>query len=197
MSAAKLALRQTVYLLGEHLDMILAASEDLRSVRAAPRMRDARRIMDTHVCLQQFVEDVYIYELSAISRTQRAREHARSAVRLDKRLATLGGLFVAGTAPLADAVSEMADLHGLAFDTGGDPVRYLRSRGVIEEDVGAIQDPSQLRITDEFRIAGVIELGPLTDLCATFLDTLETHFELFPEEEKPAATVTRISESIA
>ena len=181
------SLKQTAYLLGEHLDMILAAAEDLKAVRATPRPTDPRRLtLDPRLCLQQYVEDLYVCELSAISRAQRAREHTRAAVRQDKRLAMLGGLFVAGTAALSDAVAEMADLHGLAFETGGDPLRYLVSRGVIEQDAGLPEDISSLQAGDTFRIAGVIELGPLCDLCATFLDTLDRHFDVFPETDAQA-----------
>ncbi len=173
-------LRQTIYLLGEHLDMILAAGEDLKRVVPEWRPVSTRRAADPRICLKQFAARVHTYECAAIARIERAREHTRRAVRLDKRLAMLGGLFVAGTAALSDAVAAMADSQGRAFDTGSDPISYLTSRGIVDPEAGLPADLSTLTVTDDFRIAGVIELGPLMDLSATFLDTLDLHFDVFP-----------------
>jgi hypothetical protein len=170
-----------VFLLAEHLDTILAATEDLRACKPPQALTNPQRVAPIRFSLQDFVSTLQRYEMTAIVRIERARELTRALVRKDNRFAMLGGLFVGGTAPLDEAVKRMIDKTGNAFDSGGDPVAYLRERGVVEPDIGHIADPSGLQITEDFRLAGSIELGPLSDLVATFLDTIELHYDLFPE----------------
>ena len=47
--------------------------------------------------------------------------------------------------------------------------------------MGCLSFIRDIEIRDDFLLAGQIELGPFLDMCATFLDTLEEHFALFPE----------------
>ncbi|MFT5510274.1 MAG: hypothetical protein ACI89J_003367, partial [Hyphomicrobiaceae bacterium] len=76
------------------------------------------------------------------------------------------------------------------FTTGADPIGYLRSRGLIDEEAGSLAAEATLSVSDDFRIAGHIEIGPLVDLVVTFLNTIELHFDLFPELSE-ADDVTR------
>ena len=171
-----------VFLLAEHLDMILAAVEDLRA--CAPRLIPAepQRVGSAaRLSLHDFVDDLKRFEMAAIVRVGRARILTRELVRRDRRFAMLGGLFVGGTAALDEAVTRMADAAGNDFAAGGDPISYLRSRGVIDEDAGVFSSTSDPQIEDTFRLAGDIEIGPLADLVSTFLNTIELHFDLFPD----------------
>ena len=186
MTATPAPSNHPVFLLAEHLDMILAAVEDLSACRPIVLPPEPQRVGSLpRVSLKQFAFELQSYELAAIGHVGRARELARQMVRLDKRFAMLGGLFVGGTAALDEAVQRMADTTGNAFLSGGDPIGYLRSRGVIGDDAGGIELGSEPEVGDDFRIAGEIEIGPLSELVGTFLNTIELHFDLFPELSDP------------
>lgn len=171
-----------VFLLAEHLDMILAAIEDMQACRpslnpASPHLLGG----EPRISLVDFVGELKRFEMAAIVRLGRARILTRELVRRDSRFAMLGGLFVAGTAAFDEAVNRMTDVPGSAFASGGDPIGYLRSRGVIGEEAGGPATEAELLIDDTFRLAGEIEVGPLSDLVSTFLNTIELHFDLFPD----------------
>lgn len=187
MTATPAPSNHPVFLLAEHLDTILAAIEDLEACR--PQLAAVRDPLSAsgaqHVSLSDFVAGLKRFEATAIMRIARARELTRALVRRDKRFAMLGGLFVAGTAALDEAVQRMRDEAANKFDGGADPMGFLRSRGVIDVDAGGVIDPLGLRVTDEFRLAGEIEIGPLIDLVSTFLNTIELHFDLFPDLSEP------------
>ncbi len=170
-----------VYLLADHLDGALAAGEDLmvrgHDWRALAETRD----IDAEAVLAQreIAEDVRGFELMLIARTLKAREHARALAGMDARFAAVANLFVSGTAILLDAVEECGDARGDDFETGDGLTAYIRGRGLIAPDAAAVRQPSELTIDDNFMVAKRIPLGPLLDMAATFLDTLDTQYELF------------------
>jgi len=186
MTATPAPSNHPVFLLAEHLDMILAAIEDLSACKPIILPPEPQRVGSApRVSLKQFAFELQSFELAAIAHVGRARELTRQMVRLDKRFAMLGGLFVGGTAALDEAVQRMSDTTGNAFLSGGDPIGYLRARGVIDAEAGGLEPDAELEIGDNFRIAGEIEIGPLADLIGTFLNTIELHFDLFPELSEP------------
>ncbi|HEX5958080.1 MAG TPA: hypothetical protein VFY92_05415, partial [Hyphomicrobiaceae bacterium] len=65
------------------------------------------------------------------------------------------------------------------FQTGHETVAYLRSRGVVAPDAAGPIDLDQLAVTPQFLIARQIELGPLMDLAATFLDALDLVHDIY------------------
>jgi len=175
-----------VFLLAEHLDMILASIEDLQACRPSLLPSQPQRVSARpQVSLTRYVDALKRHEMAAIVRVSRARELTRDLVRRDSRFATLGGLFVGGTAALDDAVREMIDKTGNAFASGGDPIGYLRGRGIIDEEAGGVSPDQSLSVTDTYRLAGSIEIGPLVELVDTFLNTIELHFDLFPDLSEP------------
>ncbi len=187
MTVQPVPLDSPVALLAEHLDMILAAAEDLAACRVTAASPGGRRLDSEEISLRSFVRDLKRYEFAAILRVQRARELTRKMVGDDKRFAMLGGLFVSGTAALDEAVREVIDRTAGDFENGRDALAYLRSRGIISDEEGSITGPvGELSASDGFLIAGVIELGPLADLVATFLDTLERHYDIFAENPRLA-----------
>src|SRR6056297_2606000 len=166
-----------VFLLAEHLDSVLAAIEDLEATRPGEQPADPLTPLSRpRLSVRRFVTELAHHEGSAIVRLGRARRLTRELVRRDRRFAMLGGLFVSGTAALEDAVPKMLDTTGVAFATGGDPIAFLSSRGVIAPDQGTVALSRHLAIGDDFRIAGEIEVGPLKELISTFLNTIELHF---------------------
>ena len=55
----------------------------------------------------------------------------------------------------------------------------MRSRGLIAQDAAALSDTAPLVAGEDFLVVRRIPLGPLLDLIATFLDTLEAEYDLF------------------
>lgn len=179
-----------VFLLAEHLDMTLAAVEDLQACQPTFIASNAQRVgAPAQLSTSRYVNDLRQHEMAAIVHVARARELTRELVRRDSRFATLGGLFVGGTAALDEAVARIIDKTGNDFATGGDPIGYLRTRGMIDEEAGGLAPDQPLAVSDEFRLAGSIEIGPLVELVDTFLNTIELHFDLFPDLSEPEEVI--------
>ena len=190
MTAVPAPSNHPVFLLAEHLDLTLAAIEDLQGYQPVAAECHPQRVATAQdLSVMRFVQEVRRHEMAALVHIGRARDLTRKLVRRDSRFASLGGLFVGGTAALDEAVSRMVDKVGNDFSTGGDPIGYLRSRGVIGDDAGGLSEDRQLAVTDEFRLAGSIETGPLVELVDTFLNTIELHFDLFPDLSEPAENI--------
>jgi hypothetical protein len=172
----------SVYLLAEHLDAALAAGEDLTSVLyiwPGPPPREPARIAELRAGQRAAIERIRAFELAFISRVLAGREWASEVVQAEDRFAMMARLYLAGTAILLDAVAECADVSAADFDAGDGLLAYVRSRGMIKADAPALSDTSPLVAGEDFLIARRIPLGPLLDLIAQFLDTLEAEYELF------------------
>ena len=168
------------YLLAAHLDATLAAIEDLRTATPPVMMPSPQRPGLPRPSLAGWVRQLERHEASALLRVERARALTEAAMAADSRLETLGKLVLAGTAALDEAIKSFTDRTGHAFKTGGDALAYLRQRGVLDAEAGTMTITEATRIGDDFRLAGIIEVEPLADLVATFLDTLDIHYDLFP-----------------
>jgi hypothetical protein len=174
------------YLLADHLDAMLAAGEDLlkahRVVLAEVQDRRSTEIRDLIEVRRRWVETVRTLEMTLTLRCLRARERAEELRRADYRVDGITGLFIGGTAALADAAEELGDWTETDFHTGDEIAEYLRSRGLIPPDSAGVVSLHQLVVTANFRVARRIELGPLLDLTAAFLDALELFYDLYDEE---------------
>ncbi len=169
-----------VYLLADHLDMLLAAGEDLQKLEfhnqtATPDEEPAG------YTLEAFIRRTRDLESAAIGRLMCARTQAAQLEGEDARFSLLARLFLSGTAHLGDVLQQYQNPEMTAFDYGDDPIGYLRSRGLVAEHTGCLSIVEKLSNDDDFLIGGHIELGALLDLCAQFLDTLDTQFGLFPD----------------
>jgi hypothetical protein len=188
---AKLA-PSSVYLLADNLDAALAAGEDLLS--STITWNAARGSSDgdiAHASREQreAINHVRSLEMILVARVLKARERAEELARTDERFGPMAKLFNVTTALLIEATAEFADQSVHKFDNGDAPIAYLRSRTLIAADAAAPVEGETLTIDDTFRIARRIELGSLLDMVAMFLDTLETHFDLFiidPDEPSDA-----------
>jgi hypothetical protein len=182
-----------VYLLAEHLDAVLAGGEDLRQQTYDVPKRGERltavMVAERLEAEHAFVARVRAHEVALISRVLQARVRAAEVVRRDVRFRTIVALFSGGTRPLVDAVADLGPQAKLAmgFHWSDDALGYYRSRGLIGPDVACLALVDQIAVGDAFRIAGRIELGPLLDLSATFLTTLEIHYDLFEAADDAAA----------
>ncbi len=183
----------SVYLLGDHLDASLAMGEDLLTERIA--LAGAEEMLARPHLLRQnreigaFLTSVRALELALTARLLQARRRAEEMKRHETRLKPLIALFVAGTAPLVDAAAELGDTTARDFDTGDTASAFLRSRGLIARDAAGLEQQPQLAVTEEYLVAGRIRLGTLLDLVATFLDTLDTLYDLY--EEPRASTAAK------
>ena len=169
-----------VYLLADHLDMLLAAGEDLQNLEFENVSSDCSS-EENPTSIQKFVRQVRELENAAIGRLMRARAQAAQLGGDDERFAMLARLFLSGTAHVSDALQQFKNPETAAFDCGGDPIDYATSRGLVADETGCLSINAKLSIGEQFRLGGHIEMGPLLDLCAQLLDSLDTQFGLFPE----------------
>ena len=174
-----------LYWLVEHLDAALVAGEQLTSLslevtEPTPTM-GPRRLRSRVARFIRFVTQVRGLEASLIAHILQARRRVSELPRGRGPLRLLLDPFTSGTTVLLDAVAEYGDPAGYAFNTGADRLAYLRARGLIAGDSGALMPVTTFEISESFLVAGRIELGALLDLAEAFLNALNTEFGLWVE----------------
>jgi hypothetical protein len=182
-----------ICLLGDHLDAVLAMGEDLLTEKAAlaepTQHLTITRLARQNRDIAEFLKNVRTLELAMTARLLQARKRAQELKRSESRLRPLIALFVAGTAALNDAAAELGDTTGQDFETGDVASAFLRSRGLIASDAAGLQGLSELKVSEDYLVAGRVRLGTLLDLVATFLDTLDLMFDLYSEPMRRHASV--------
>jgi hypothetical protein len=174
----------SLYLLSDHLEAALARGEELLAEELALGAPDAAglRAWLRHTRdLNGLVSSVRTLEYAMTARLLQARKRADELKRHDSRAKPLVALFVAGTAPLADAAAELGDSEARAFDGDDDTLTFLRSRGLIPRDAAGLELVARLAVDEDYLVAGRIRLGTLLDLAATFLDALDRLYDLNAE----------------
>lgn len=175
----------SIYLLGDHLDAALAMGEDLLTEKVAldtPAGKSPLRDwMRQNRDLNDFLTTVRTLEYAMTARLLQARKRAEDLKRSENRLRPLIALFVAGTAPLADAAAELGDTDARDFQSADAALTFLRGRGLLAADAAGLEGLPRLAIGEDYQIAGRIRLGTLLDLVATFLDTLDLLFDLYAD----------------
>jgi len=185
-----------LYWLVEHLDAALAAGDQLMLLsleitEPTPQM-GPRRLRTRVARFIRFVNEVRGLEASLIAHILQARRRVAELPRGRGHLRLILDPFTSGTTVLLDAVAEYGDPSGYAFNTGADRLAYLRARGLIAGDSGALMPVTTLEIGESFLVAGRIELGPLLEMVDAFLQALNTEFGIWndmPEEIIPANDV--------
>lgn len=179
-----------VYLLADNLDAALAAGEDLLKSSVTWHGCDARsaeELSETRPKEREALEAIRSLELILLARVLKSRESAMELAKSESHIRSIAKLYSAGTALLADTVDELADTSNVDFDSGDCMTAYLRSRGLIAEDAPAPAEGQAITITEDFRLCGLLPLGAVLDLVASFLDTLETHYDLYDPAERSAS----------
>jgi hypothetical protein len=180
----------SIYLLGDHLDASLAMGEDLLTERleliAAVETPTLGHLLRQDRALAEFLSRVRCLELTMTARLLEARKRAEALRRHARQLRPLIGLLLAGTAPLVDAAAELGDTSARDFETGDSACAFLRSRNLIARDAAGTERLAQLAVSEDYQVAARIRLGTLLDLIATFLDTLDRQYDLYPEDTQPA-----------
>jgi len=192
MTASATAKNPSIFLLSDHLDAALAMGEDLLTEKvaladAAQNLTMARLVRQNRE-LAEFLTTVRTLELSLTARLLQARKRAEEMRRHESRLKPLIALFVGGTAPLVDAAMELGDTTMRDFDTGDTAFAFLRSRALIDRDAAGLERLSELRVSEDYLVAGRIRLGTLLDLVATFLDSLDLLYDLYGEPANAGAS---------
>lgn len=191
MSSAGPAAPAIVYLLADHLDAALAAGEDLLKSTLRWNAGDPRApegLTEQRHQERAAIEAARTLEMVLLARVLKSRESAQELAKLESQFKLIARLYTSGTEIVADAASKLADETSYAFDAGDGITAYLRSRGLIAEDAPAPLEAASLTVTEQFLVAGRMPLGPLLDLIAMFLDTLETHYELYDQPQRSGAT---------
>jgi hypothetical protein len=188
----------SLYLLCDHLDAVLAMGEELLAEELAldgpdgPGLRDWMRQTRN---LNGFVGSLRTLEYAMTARLLQARKRAEELKRGDVRLKPLIAMFVAGTAPLADAASKLGDIDQRDFNSADATLTFLRSRRLLARDAAGLELLDRLAVDQEYLVAGRIGLGALLDLVATFFDTLDRLYDLYSDPiegvEVPAARMPR------
>jgi hypothetical protein len=174
-----------LYLLADNLDAALAAGEDIlkaKLVWETGQARDGGNIARVRAEQRKVLETVRSFEQMLVARVLKSRERSEEIAKHDPRFGAVARLYNAGTAMLIEAVGEFGDTTSLDFETGGGALSYLRSRGLLAEDVSGPAEGQTFAFDEDFLVAHRIRLGTLMDLVAMYLDTLETHYDLFGEE---------------
>jgi hypothetical protein len=183
-----------LYLLGDHLDAALAMGEDLLTERLPlaefGELATIQDLMRQNREIADFLRSVRTLELTMISRVLQARKLADELKRRESQLKPFISLFASGTSALLDAAAELGDPTNYDFDTGDEALAFLRSRGLIALDTPSLGRLSQLAVTEDYQVAGRVRLGTLLDLVATFLDTLDTVFELYRRRQRGDAVAS-------
>ena len=187
-----------LYWLVEHLDAALTAGDQLMSLslevtEPTPTM-GPRRLRTRVARFVRFVSQVRNLEASLIAHILQARRRVAELPRGRGPLRLLLDPFTSGTTVLLDAVAEYGDPGGLAFNTGADRLAYLRARGLIASDSGALMPVTTFEIGESFRVAGRIELGPLLELVEAFLNALNTEFGIWHEQADEVEDVVYVEE---
>jgi hypothetical protein len=179
----------SVYLLGDHLDAALAAGEDLLALtlEIVPPSANAGPV-ELERCQKdfaQFLNRLRALEASLIARVLQARRRAEEIQRPDAHLKPLISLFLSGTVSLLDAVEEFGNPIALAFNTGNDALHFLRGRGLLAPDAAGLPIAGTMAVDETYPVASRVQLGPLMDLVATFLDALDVRFSLYEDDVMP------------
>lgn len=170
-----------VYLVADNLDAVLAAGEDLLALtHKSGAESDPVRAAAAD---RKFADQIRTLEMTVAARALQARARAAEVRAADSRYKSLINLFIGGTAALQDAVDDLGDSTAADFHAGSDVVTYLRSRAVIAPDAPGLRHFGELVVPETFLVAERIELGLLMNLCATFLDRLEDHYELYADQD--------------
>jgi len=182
-----------IYRLADHLDATLAMCEDLLrqgTEVVALKPGDSNGTLERrHRELVSFARSARALELAITARVLQARARAVEVQQTHPRFSPLIRIFIGGTAPLADAVSAhsegLGDVSKTALTSGPQILAFLCSRGILDASTASLAGVERLAATEDYRLAEDVQLGPLMDMIAQFLESLDLAFDLYAEPRKP------------
>lgn len=187
MSAFKPAPDPGIYLLADHLDAALAAGEDLLA-ETLPAEADRVSVDASADMLPAFVTRLARFEAALIARVLQARRRASELPRLEPHMRPVLQLLVSQSESLLAIIDQFGDTAEQRFLTGDDPLAFLRSRGVLGDEAAALPRFETLKVTDRYKLAGTVEMGPLLDMISGALEALDIAYDLFPADDDDVET---------
>ncbi len=185
MSAFKPAPDPGIYLLADHLDAALAAGEDLmaQTLLAEADREAADGAIDA---LPAYVARLARFEAAVIARVLQARRRASELPRLEAQMRPVLQLIVSQSDSLLAIIDQFGDNAEQRFLSGDDPLAFLRSRGVLGDEAGTLPRFDALKVTDSYKLAGAVEVGPLLDMVSGVLEALDIAYDLFAADDLDA-----------
>lgn len=181
---------EMVTLLVDHLDKVIVTAERLADARFRPApitsAMSAEDILAEHARLREFLAGVRALEMTLAARVDKARTWTREVRGRDGNLKLIGSLFLSGTQALAEAMAELGDPRAQQFDGGEAALGFLKSRGLVAEHVENLDAVTEISAAQRFVVAGRAELSALSELCHTFIETLDVHYGVLEPEAAPA-----------
>lgn len=184
MSAFNPDLPPGIALVADHLDAVLAIGEDLLGERLPPRADlddvDAER---APYALDQFVRQLRQREAALLLRLLQCRRLLADIDAGGRTLKSAATLFRAQTDALSDLIAKATREEARAIPAPVDSHSYLRSRSVIAPEAAQLSPFEAAGVTEAFRLGGVAPLGAIMDMVAALLDLLDSHFDLYGEDD--------------
>ena len=174
-----------IYRLADQLDATLAMAEDLLvqslTVAALTAGDETQAITARHQQISTFARDVRALELGMTARILQARNRAIDVRDVHPRFQPLIGLFIGGTAALADAAAQndLGDISELALASGPDVLAFFKSRALVGSGAVSLVEITDIKVSEDTLVVGTIHLGTLMDMIAQFLEALDLAFDLY------------------
>lgn len=193
--------------LADHLDDALTLIDRLAVCKLGPNQQtitddvehDGEWIMGGEAIVSRFaeirtyVQDLKTLELSLTTRLSQARVWAERVQRYDPRLDRVAGLMLSGTHALVDAGARQSDTTSEDFDHADPALGYLRSRGLIGEDVVSLDQVGKLTAGYNFQIWGGVALYDIAEMMNAFLSAADVHYSLYVPDEETVAEVEAVA----
>lgn len=187
-------------LLADHLDSILAASEDLLAVKseAVPGAQEDRVLLRrARAAQRRAVERIRMLECAILARLILARKRASELERADRTWRLLIRSFLSATAVVMNAVDDVCDSTRIDFHTGEGLTAYLRSRNALPVGCDTLEETAPVATTEDFLLISIMPLGTVMDLVAQVLTTLDVAFELYEPSEAEVSARDKMSGMVA
>lgn len=172
-----------VYVLADHLDAGLAAGEDL--VKAGLNWPSGEGSDPAIAVSQRWAAGrMRTHEYGLIAHLLQARSAAKELARGAQPFRSSAHLFSSGLQEFEDLQDDVFDDAAGGFHSGPDIVAFLRTRGIIEKDAPGALPCEPIAVSDRYLVAGRIPLGVVLDYVSEFLEALDLHYDLYPDEER-------------
>ena len=181
-----------IALVADHLDAVLAIGEDLLGERLPPRADlDEVDADGAPFALDQFVRQLRQREAALLLRLLQCRRLLVDGGAGGRTLKSAATLFRAQTDALSELIAKATREEARAIPAPVDSLSYLRSRSVIAPEAAQLSPFEAAGATEAFRVGGVAPLGAIMDMVAALLDLLDSHFDLYGDDEAMVGGVVR------
>ncbi|MGI9407933.1 MAG: hypothetical protein ACR2O4_16270 [Hyphomicrobiaceae bacterium] len=146
--------------------------------------------------IRGYVNELKTLELAFTSKISQARIWAERVQRYDPRLDRVAGLLLAGTHTLVDAGAAQADTTNDDFNQSDPTLFYLRSRGLIGDDVVSLDQVDALQSGYDFKVWGEASLFDVAEMMNAFLGAADVHYALYVPEDDDDGVVAAAADPV-